>query len=153
MKKGISLIPFILFCALCYIVTSCQKQVIHNDNISTINIAGIKTYVELAITDEEHRKGLMFRDKLKEDHGMLFIFPDEKHVSFWMKNTLIPLSIAFIKEDGWIAQIEDMQPNSLESHASEMKVKYILEMQQGWFKEKEIVVGDFLKIPLNVKMR
>lgn len=153
MKKGISLIPFILFCTLCYIVTSCQKQVIHNDNISTINIAGIKTYVELAITDEEHRKGLMFRDKLKEDHGMLFIFPDEKHVSFWMKNTLIPLSIAFIKEDGWIAQIEDMQPNSLESHASEMKVKYILEMQQGWFKEKEIVVGDFLKIPLNVKMR
>ncbi|MGR3318873.1 MAG: DUF192 domain-containing protein [Candidatus Anammoxibacter sp.] len=150
MKKVISLIPVILFCALCYIVTSCQKQVAHNDSISTINIAGIEAYVELAVTEEEHRKGLMFRDNLKEDHGMLFIFPEEKHVSFWMKNTLLPLSIAFIKEDGWIAQIEDMQPSSLGPHASEMKVKYVLEMKQGWFKEKEIVVGDFLKIPLSI---
>lgn len=145
---------FVLSFALFNIaLTSCQKQIVSGSKVSTISIAGNKAYVELAITDEEHRKGLMFRNKLKEDHGMLFIFPEERQVSFWMKNTAIPLSIAFIKEDGWIAQIEDMQPNSPESHVSEMKVKYVLEMNRDWFKERKIGVGDFLEIPHDVKTK
>ncbi len=128
------------------IVTSCQKQAVSKDDI-VINIAGNKVTVELAVTIKEQSKGLMYRNKLAPDHGMLFIFPHSRHASFWMKNTRIPLSIAFIKEDGWIAQIEDMKPQSLKTHISDVKVKYALEMEQGWFKKKKIKVGDFMEIP------
>ncbi len=128
------------------IVTSCQKQAVSSDDF-VIHIAGNKVHVELAVTMKEQNKGLMFRNKLASDHGMLFIFPHIRRASFWMKNTRIPLSIAFIKEDGWIAQIEDMEPQSLKTHVSDVKVKYALEMEQGWFKKKNIKVGDFVEIP------
>ena len=130
-----------------FIATSCQKQAVSKDDF-VINIAGNKVTVELAVTIKEQSKGLMYRNKLEPDHGMLFIFPHSRHASFWMKNTRIPLSIAFIKEDGWIAQIEDMKPQSLKTHISDVKVKYALEMEQGWFKKKSIKVGDFVEIPI-----
>ncbi|MBI2560412.1 MAG: DUF192 domain-containing protein [Planctomycetes bacterium] len=103
-------------------------------------------HVEVADTPEKQEKGLMSRDKLEKDHGMLFVFPEETYLSFWMKDTKIPLSIAFIKSDGWIAQIEYMKPYSLEPHNSEMRVKYALEMNDGWFKENNIKIGDKIKI-------
>ena len=128
------------------IITSCQKQAVSKDDF-VIQIAGNKVHVELAVTMKEQSKGLMFRNKLAPDHGMLFIFPHIRRASFWMKNTRIPLSIAFIKEDGWIAQIEDMEPQSLKTYISDVKVKYALEMEQGWFKKKNIKVGNFVEIP------
>ncbi|MBI1910567.1 MAG: DUF192 domain-containing protein [Deltaproteobacteria bacterium] len=103
-------------------------------------------YVKVADTDEEHQKGLKSRDRLEKDRGMLFVFPEETYLSFWMKDTKIPLSIAFIKADGWIAQIESMKPYSLEPHNSEMRVKYALEMNDGWFKENDIKIGDKIRI-------
>jgi len=125
---------------------SLQGLVASKQELATITINGIKIDVEMAITTEEHRHGLMFREKMEKNHGMIFAFPVEQRVSFWMKNTIIPLSVAFIKEDGWISQIDDMVPKSLDSHVSEMKVKYVLEMNKGWFEDNGVKVGDVVKM-------
>jgi len=98
--------------------------------------------VEIADTSEKRMTGLMYRKSLKKNEGMLFIFSDEEIRSFWMKNTLIPLSIAFIKGDGIIVHIEDMEPQTETTHSSKYPVKYALEVNKGWFKENNITVGD-----------
>jgi hypothetical protein len=132
-------------------LSGCKSQVGAGEDLVTLTIGGKEIYVEVVETYEKRQQGLMFRDKLEEDHGMLFVFPDEAHLSFWMKDTKIPLSIAFIKADGWIAQIESMEPNSLKTHNSETRVRYALEMNDGWFKENNIRVGDKIKIPSSLE--
>lgn len=112
-----------------------------------INVAGIELEVELAITPEEHMLGLMHRDTLEDNGGMLFVFPQERILSFWMKDTRIPLSIAFIKANGRIVRIESMKPYSLDTHVSREKVKYALEMKEGWFKAHKVKEGDIVRIP------
>ncbi len=97
--------------------------------------------VEVAFTKKDRTIGLMFRDKLDEDHGMLFIYPQEQNLSFWMKNTVIPLSIAFINSNDVITQIESMAPYSLLNHASKDKARFALEMEEGWFVENGIKAG------------
>ncbi|MGQ3685617.1 MAG: DUF192 domain-containing protein [Candidatus Loosdrechtia sp.] len=104
--------------------------------------------VELAITPEELASGLMYRDKLEDNKGMLFVFPKERFLSFWMKNTPLPLSIAFVKSDGRIVQIESMKPYSLDTHLSKEKVMYALEMKDGWFTINKVKEGDIAKIPV-----
>lgn len=101
--------------------------------------------VEIADTKETRKTGLMHREHMPEDQGMLFVFDTPDILSFWMKNTIIPLSIAFISADGVILNIEDMQPHTLDSHTSAEKALYALEMNQGWFSEKAVTPGD--KIP------
>jgi uncharacterized membrane protein (UPF0127 family) len=91
--------------------------------------------------------GLMHRNKLEDNEGMLFIFPQEEILSFWMKDTRIPLSIAFIKANGRIVQIESMKPYSLDTHVSREKVKYALEVKDGWFMRHNVKEGDTVKIP------
>lgn len=113
-----------------------------------INVAGIELEVELATTFEEQSLGLMYRDKLEENGGMLFVYPRENILSFWMKDTRIPLSIAFIKADGRIIQIESMKPYSLDTHVSKEKAKYALEMNEGWFRIHNVREGDTIKMPL-----
>lgn len=102
-----------------------------------VTINGISLEVDVAHTDYLRKAGLMGKSVLSEYQGMLFIFPDEDIRSFWMKNTFIPLSIAFIRSDGKITQIMDMQPENwqgkLPSYISSEKVKYALEVNQGWF--------------------
>lgn len=120
------------------------------NKVLPINVAGIELEVELATTFEEQILGLMYRDKLEENDGMLFVFPREKVLSFWMKDTRIPLSIAFIREDGRIIQIESMKPYSLDTHVSKGKAKYALEMNEGWFKAHNVREGDTVKIPLTM---
>ena len=102
----------------------------------------IKT--EIARTDEERSTGLMHREKLADGEGMLFVFARDEVLSFWMKNTLIPLSIAFISSDGKIIEIRDMVPNSLETVRSSRSVRYALEVPQGWFARAGINPGDTL---------
>lgn len=99
------------------------------------------SHAEVAFTQKARTIGLMFRDKLDNDHGMLFIYPEEQNLSFWMKNTKIPLSIAFINSKEIITQIDFMTPYSLMSHTSKEKVKYALEMEQGWFSKNGIAAG------------
>jgi len=107
-----------------------------------LNITGHPLNVEVASDDQSIQKGLMYRDKLSKDSGMLFIFPQEEERSFWMKNTKIPLSIAYLDKDGIILNIEDMAPNNTEGVASKGKAKYAIEVNQGWFDDKEIKSGD-----------
>ncbi|MDR2343332.1 MAG: DUF192 domain-containing protein [Spirochaetaceae bacterium] len=97
--------------------------------------------VELAVSGEERSMGLMFRKKLDDGRGMLFVFQNDQILSFWMKNTSIPLSIAFIRHDGRIIEIHDMRPQSLEGIRSSRSARYALEVPQGWFERSGISVG------------
>lgn len=104
---------------------------------------GQDTYtVEIARSSEEHQQGLMHRDTLGEYAGMLFVFERDRHLSFWMKNTYIPLSIAYISKDGVIRSIHDMQPESLRSIESEVAVRFALELPQGAFARSGAAAGD-----------
>lgn len=104
-------------------------------------------HVELAITDAERQTGLMNRDEIPDNHGMLFIFEKEQRLSFWMKNTRIPLSIAYIDKKGKILEIYDMEPYSLESVSSKRSsIKYALEVNKGFFRESGIKVGDSINL-------
>ena len=102
-------------------------------------------FVEVAVTEEERALGLMYREFLPENGGMLFIFEDEDYLSFWMKNTMIPLSIAFINSDGVIVDIQDMEPFTTTPHVSKKPARFALEVNQGWFKKHGVKVGDRVK--------
>jgi uncharacterized membrane protein (UPF0127 family) len=96
---------------------------------------------EVAARDAERQQGLMNREKMGANEGMVFLFEAPAGVCMWMKNTLIPLSVAFIDESGKIVNIEDMQPQTTDSHCAKKPVRYALEMNQGWFKQKNIKPG------------
>jgi len=102
-------------------------------------------WVEIVRTPEERARGLMGRKHLAEDEGMLFIFEKEDYHSFWMKDTLLPLSIAFIDRGGKILKIADMEPLTLDSHPPPKPILYALEMKRGWFLTNGVQVGDILK--------
>ncbi len=105
--------------------------------------AGIhRIRAEVAASPEERSRGLMLRKGLQPNHGMLFVFESSGSPCFWMKNTLIPLTIAFIAEDGEIATLADMQPHDETSHCPTRPILYALEMDQGWFRAKGVKVGD-----------
>ena len=97
--------------------------------------------VEVARSPHEHSIGLMFRKSMPTNDGMLFIFDRSGQQCFWMKNTLLPLSIAFISDDGNIANIDEMKPQTLDSHCSTKDVRYVLEMNSGWFAKRGIKAG------------
>jgi uncharacterized membrane protein (UPF0127 family) len=96
---------------------------------------------ELAANETDRQQGLMFREKMGPNEGMVFVFDAPATVCMWMKNTLLPLSVAFIDGSGKIVNIEDMQPQSTQSHCAKKPVLYALEMNQGWFKQKNIKPG------------
>jgi uncharacterized membrane protein (UPF0127 family) len=101
--------------------------------------------VELARTAEQHIKGLMKRKSLDDGKGMLFIFDRDDILSFWMKDTLIPLSIAFISADGRILEIYDMEARNLTTVRSSRSARFALEVPQGWFDRAGIGVGDRIR--------
>jgi uncharacterized protein len=96
---------------------------------------------EVARTQQEHAIGLMFRKSMPTNDGMLFVFDQPGVQCFWMKNTLLPLSAAFIADDGSITNIEDMKPQTLDSHCSAKPVRFVLEMNDGWFAKRGIKPG------------
>tara|TARA_R110000824_G_C14786187_1_gene632615 strand:- start:117 stop:533 length:417 start_codon:yes stop_codon:yes gene_type:complete len=106
-----------------------------------ISVGNLPVSVEVADTPSLRDTGLMFRQNMPEDHGMLFDFSDSDDRGFWMKNTHIPLSIAFIDSDGTIVNIEKMSPMSLNSVYSESPCRYALEMNHGWFDRNGIQPG------------
>jgi uncharacterized membrane protein (UPF0127 family) len=101
--------------------------------------------VEVVRTPEERVVGLMAREHLGKEEGMLFIFEEDGYHSFWMKDTLVPLSIAFIDREGRIVKITDMKPLTLTSHPPPKPILYALEMNQGWFSRNGIRVGDIVR--------
>ncbi len=96
---------------------------------------------EVAASEAERQQGLMYREKLGANEGMVFLFGAPASVCMWMKNTYIPLSVAFIDDDGKIVNIEDMQPQTTDSHCAKKPIRYALEMNQGWFRQKNIKPG------------
>jgi uncharacterized protein len=110
-----------------------------------IYIKAREIQVEVAKTEEERSKGLMGRTSLAKNEGMLFIFEAEGYHGFWMKNTLLPLSIAFIDKGGKIVSITDMKPLTLSVHDPPQPVLYALEMNKGWFAANGIKVGDVMR--------
>lgn len=99
---------------------------------------------EIADTQAKRAKGLMLRTTLSDNAGMLFVFPDEQIRCFWMKNTLIPLSIAYIDNQGKILEIADMFPLNENSICSRQEVRFALEVNQHWFRKHGITVGDYI---------
>ncbi len=99
---------------------------------------------EVAQSPEQRAIGLMNRPSMGANDGMLFVFEEANPQCFWMKNTLLPLSIAFIADDGSVVNIAEMKPQALDSHCSTKPVRYALEMNQGWFAKRGIKPGSKL---------
>ncbi|GIX41240.1 MAG: hypothetical protein KatS3mg129_0973 [Leptospiraceae bacterium] len=110
-----------------------------------------KIKVELAVTQKQRQKGLMYRETLPENEGLLFVFPEERIQSFWMKNTPIPLDVAFFDSDGYLLEIQSMEPYSEKIHQSSEPAKYALEMNKGWFKKNNIKRYAKLKLSKEVQ--
>ena len=96
---------------------------------------------QVAATPQQRSTGLMFRKSMPPTEGMLFVFEQAAPQCFWMKNTLLPLTAAFVADDGTIVNLADMKPQTTESHCSTQPVRYVLEMNQGWFGKKGIKAG------------
>ena len=117
--------------------------------VSTISIKGHPLTVELATTPAGRGCGLSRRQELPENQGMLFIFSDLRPRSFWMKDTVIPLSIAYLDDTGQIFSIQDMVPlQTNKQYPSSQPAAYALEVNQGWFRSHGIEVGDIVKMKL-----
>jgi uncharacterized membrane protein (UPF0127 family) len=107
-----------------------------------LTIKGHRATAEIAATEGARTVGLMHRFSLRPDHGMLFVFDAPQPLSFWMKDTYVPLSIAFIGADGQILNIEDMAPQTERTHDSRGPAVFALEMKKGWFAQFGIAAGD-----------
>jgi len=110
--------------------------------------AGMHTIkAEMAVTPEQQMTGMMFRKEMNGNEGMLFVDAEKSQRCFWMKNTLVPLTIAFIDNDGTIVNLADMQPLDERSHCAKAPVRFALEMRQGWFEKRGIKAGFRLSGP------
>ncbi|MCW8175517.1 DUF192 domain-containing protein [Verminephrobacter aporrectodeae] len=96
---------------------------------------------QVALAPRERQIGLMHRKQMPQHEGMLFVFEQPARQCFWMKDTLLPLTAAFVADDGSIVNLEDMQPRALDEHCSAKPVRYVLEMNQGWFAQRGIRAG------------
>ncbi|MDR0443104.1 MAG: DUF192 domain-containing protein [Treponema sp.] len=138
---------FLLFFCFSFIACAPKKLAVRELPIERNGIAVASIKAEIARTPEEHSRGLMHRKKLPDGEGMLFVFESDKILSFWMKNTLVPLSIAFIASDGRIVEIRDMYPGDLSSVKSSRSLRYALEVPQGWFSRAGVQAGDVVRLP------
>ena len=128
---------------------------IHAQDAPQMNLERIKLSsgmhridAQVASTPDQRQIGLMFRKDMPQHEGMIFVFDQPGKQCFWMKNTLIALSAAFIADDGTIVNIEDMKPLVLDGHCSAQPVRYVLEMNKGWFAKKGMKAGSKLQGPM-----
>lgn len=129
----------------CWLLIAAAPALAQNapQSLPTIKLgAGIHNIVaQVAQNPEQRATGLMFRTSMPANEGMLFVFEQPAKQCFWMKNTLLPLSIAFIADNGTVLNIEEMKPQTLDSHCSIEPVRYVLEMNAGWFGKRGIKPG------------
>jgi len=138
----------VYLCVLCgLLLSSCSTQKLPAREIPIQRDGQVVAVVkaEIAQTAEERSQGLMFRKSLNDGDGMLFVFERDEVLSFWMKNTYIPLSIAFITSDGRIIEIKDMYPHDENPVVSSRSARYALEVPQGWFSRAGVRAGDIVK--------
>ena len=121
--------------------TLAQEEPQMNLKRATLSAGMHRIDAQLALTPEQRQTGLMWRKKMPMHEGMLFVFDQPSQQCFWMKNTLIPLTAAFVGDDGTIVNLVDMQPQTLNPHCSTKPVRYVLEMNVGWFAKKNIKAG------------
>jgi len=136
-----AILPVILGCAAFAPMPANAEA---GNRLATITLSVGNVYrieVEVARTPHTRAQGLMFRETLGENEGMLFVHPQPEVHGMWMKNTLIPLSVAFIDDKGLIINIEEMQPLTLDAHMAKAPAKYSLEMKGGWFSKRRIGPG------------
>jgi uncharacterized membrane protein (UPF0127 family) len=138
MPQFCSRLSAILFASLILAAGSAFSQ--QNSGFPVIELhSGIHLIqAEVASTNAQREQGLMFRKKLGQNEGMVFLFNSPARVCMWMKNTFIPLSVAFLDAEGKIINIEDMEPQTSASHCAKKPASYALEMNLGWFKQKNI---------------
>ncbi len=141
LKVRISLVALILFCV---VFSACAKSKLPVKELMIKRSDGIYVTVqaEMAVEEEERNYGFMNRKKIPDGTGMLFVFEKDQILSFWMKNTPSPLSIAYLDSEGVIKNIYDMKPYSLAPIVSTVSCRYALEVPQGWYSRAGIRVGD-----------
>jgi len=145
MKKLLSRALFVLVLALggaALLPQQVAAQVNKGLPVVELTIGKARLKAEVAADNNSRTVGLMNRFSLQPDHGMLFVFAQSQPLGFWMKNTYVPLSIAYIDSKGVILNILDMKPHDESTHPSAGLALFALEMKQGWFKERGIGAGD-----------
>jgi len=140
MSTSIRALLFSLLMA-CLGTTFAQEQPQLGLPRTTLSAGFHQLQVQIASTPEQHATGLMYRKEMPPHEGMLFVFSDPRQQCFWMKNTLIPLTAAFVADDGTVVNLEDMQPQTTQSHCSAKPVRFVLEVNQGWFAKKGLKAG------------
>jgi hypothetical protein len=134
--------PLLAALLLAFLANAAPAQGIPQDLPAISLNAGMHNIrAAVAQTDDQLTTGLMYRRQMAQHEGMLFVYESPARRCFWMKNTILPLSIAFLADDGTVVNIEDMQPQTLDSHCSTQPVRYALEMNQGWFAKRGIKAG------------
>ena len=128
---------------LVFLFAGCSEA----DETVTVSMGGEEFVLEIADSPEERRQGLMNRKSLGENRGMLFVFSYDEKLSFWMKDTQIPLSIAYIAKDGTIKEIKELEPYSLRPVESTYSVRFALEVNRGTFERLGIEPGDKIDLP------
>ncbi|MBP6801281.1 MAG: DUF192 domain-containing protein [Zoogloea oleivorans] len=109
--------------------------------LTELSIGMYRIEAEVAATQENRMVGLMQRRSMPANHGMLFVFTEQQRHCMWMRNTLLPLSVAFLDEQGRILNVEDMQPQTEDNHCAAKPARFALEMNLGWFKQKGLAAG------------
>ncbi len=137
--KLVKYLLIIVLVSISQIVSADNSELTFAKQLLIIN--GVKLQAELAVTDEQRQQGLMFRKSLEAGQGMLFYLDDDSMPCFWMKNTYVPLSLAFINKHYQVVQIEQLQPESLSHVCAMQPIRYALEVPQGWFSEQGIDIG------------
>jgi len=124
---------------------SCRQNLKSDLPIASLRMGHHEVQVEIANRNSTRMSGLMFRKEMGKDNGMLFVFADSAPRAFWMKNTYIPLSIAFFDEKGKILNILEMPPQTEENFSSKGSARFALEMNSHWFEKNGIKVGDIIE--------
>jgi uncharacterized membrane protein (UPF0127 family) len=144
-KKVGSLLWIFLLCTSCVNAENRpQPRLAAKELVIATDGGTVTVLAEVAVTDNERAKGMMWRTGMKDGEGMLFVYDRDIQMSFWMKNTLLPLSIAFISSRGEILEVYDMEPGDTRSVKSERYCRYALEVPQGWFDRAGIRPGDLV---------
>lgn len=110
----------------------------------TLQVGMHRIDAQVAQTPEQRQTGLMFRKEMPRHEGMLFVFEQASQQCFWMRNTRLPLTAAFVADDGTLVNLADMKPMTDDAHCSKQPVRFVLEMNQGWFASKNLKAGDKL---------
>ncbi|MDB5930809.1 MAG: hypothetical protein JWR60_2516 [Polaromonas sp.] len=136
--------------ALMLCTSSTWAQPVPQLNLQRVKLtAGMHVIdAQVALTPEQRQIGLMMRKDMPQHEGMVFIFEQPSEQCFWMKNTLLPLTAAFVADDGTIVNLADMKPETTDPHCSAKPVRYVLEMNKGWFAKKGIKPGAKLAGPI-----